>query len=354
MTATLLALLFAADAGPALRVRVLERDHPRELWLSSQAIGCDGASLPDAEVRALADPRGVAVGARRCRSVTARDARVRWGGRARSFRGTLRLEARKSELVIVNEVGEEDYLRGVLSSELAPGAPQAMRAQAVVSRSFARAGRGRHGKDHDLCDLAHCQVYLGREGETAESDAALAATAGLVLRDAQGAVLPGYFHSCCGGATSAPEDVFGEATGLRGVGDVGPDGPACAACPSASWTFSADRGELAQALGVAASGPALEISRRDGGGRVLQVRAFGRLYRGDLFASKVGRRFGWQALRSLRWESVSEQGGKVRVRGRGLGHGVGLCQWGARGLSARGLDWRAILQHYFPEATVGE
>jgi stage II sporulation protein D len=67
--------------------------------------------------------------------------------------------------------------------------------------------------------------------------------------------------------------------------------------------------------------------------------------------SKVGRAVGWHELRSHAPE-VDEEGGEVRFRGRGLGHGVGMCQWGRPALAARGAGYREILGRYFPGARI--
>ena len=95
----------------------------------------------------------------------------------------------------------------------------------------------------------------------------------------------------------------------------------------------------------------LEPLRRDSGGRILDVRSFGKRFTGQEFLSKVGRAFGWRAVRSLKF-TTSETDTTLRIDGAGTGHGVGLCQLGARALSEKGVDAKGILLRYFPESLI--
>jgi stage II sporulation protein D len=276
-------------------------------------------------------------------------------GLARRFRGALTVTVRDGQLLLVNELPLEAYLGGVVGGEQLAGRPEALKAQAVVSRTYALAGLRRHAEaGHQLCDLTHCQLYRGRDDERPEVAAAVEATRGLVLRH-RGALEPTAFHAACGGATSAPADVFGEASAQKGVSDVAPgeSAPLCGAAPDFTWTRALPRARLAAALGLPAEGPALEVLRRDAGGRVLEVRAFGVHLSGNALQARVGRALGFGVLKSLA-VTVAEVDGEVRLSGRGLGHGVGLCQHGARELARRGQDFRHILAHYFPDGVLGD
>src|SRR5260370_40987005 len=97
----------------------------------------------------------------------------------------------------------EDYVSAVVASETIPGTPfEALKAQAVVVRSYALATRGRHG-DADLCDLAHCQVRAGGgpHAHLAAAKAATAATSAEVLRLASRGSAHARGHAACGGRT---------------------------------------------------------------------------------------------------------------------------------------------------------
>ncbi|WNG17638.1 SpoIID/LytB domain-containing protein [Cystobacter fuscus] len=345
-----------------LRVRVLEKLGPVRVRVMTEGgrLRCDGKTLELTGATAEIDQGLLDLGRpdRRCRELYApgEGVGVRLGNTTRRYRGALRATVLDGQIALFNELSVEDYLRGVVGSELA-GKPEALKAQAVVSRTYALAGRNRHERaGYDVCDLTHCQLYRGREDERAEVDKAVEATRGRVLRGRQARepLAPAYFHSSCGGATSTAASVFGASEASSAVADrVGTSGPLCAGSPHHRWHFEVSRQELARALGIAAEGPAFEVLREDNGGRALEVRTFGVRLSGEAFHARVGRALGYQTLKSLA-VSAREVGGKVRFEGRGLGHGVGLCQYGATELERRGYGYEKILKHYFPERTLGE
>ena len=84
---------------------------------------------------------------------------------------------------------------------------------------------------------------------------------------------------------------------------------------------------------------------------MLELAAFNQRFDGGEFVSRVGRAFGWQSLRSLRVSAVEAEG-VVTFTGTGLGHGVGLCQHGAKALAEKGADAMSVLKTYFPECRV--
>src|SRR5262249_35225488 len=104
-------------------------------------------------------------------------------GLLRHFRGRLRVENRGGALFFLEEVLLEDYVRGVLASELPPDFPlEAQKAQAVLIRSYALAVAPRHAREgYDFCDLTHCQAYGGWKGGNGLQKEALRVTRSLVL-----------------------------------------------------------------------------------------------------------------------------------------------------------------------------
>jgi len=164
------------------------------------------------------------------------------------FRGTLRIIASASAptVSVADELPLETYLRGVVPVEMPSSWPtQALRAQAIASRSYA-ARRLRPGVSYyDVTDDTSSQVYHGALGEKATTNALITATAGVVLRAPSGAIANTLFHSTGGGATENNENVYVSSTGaivagavsyLRGSSDRAPDGSAYdAASPYATW-----------------------------------------------------------------------------------------------------------------------
>jgi SpoIID/LytB domain protein len=125
----------------------------------------------------------------------------------RPYRGSLVLTSDGKQVTVVNNIGLEQYLYGVVPSEMPHDwHPEALKAQAVVARSYALAVR-KTGGAFDLYPDTRSQVYRGIEGEYAESNAAVDASAGQVLLYG-GKVAVTYFYSTSGGRTAAIDDVW--------------------------------------------------------------------------------------------------------------------------------------------------
>jgi stage II sporulation protein D len=353
----LLVLALTLTALPApLKVRVLQHEKPYEAWLEADALACDGVKFPSATVHLHLKDQRLQAADKLCDTVTAEgDVKIRLEDKkARRYPGRLSALAEGAFIRFIDEVEVEDYLPSVVSEEAEGSPPAALEAQAVVSRTFALASRNRHKDDgYDLCDLAHCQLYKGLDEVTAPADEASKRTRGEVLLLGGIGLKPAFFHSACGGHTSRAGDVFGE--GAEGVGpgisDTAKDGPACKETPDFKWSFEIERNEMARGLGLKAEGHAFEPLRRDEAGRVLELKAFNRRFRGNEFMAAMGRAFGYGAIRSMK-VGAEEVESMVRFSGAGHGHGVGLCQQGAKALALKGLSRKQILQKYFPDCQV--
>lgn len=124
------------------------------------------------------------------------------------YRGSIQIDVIAGKLRAINMVGLEQYLYGVVPSEMPFNwLPEALKAQAVVARSYALATR-RTGA-FDLYPDTRSQVYLGIEHEKPSTNAAVNATAGQVVLY-EGEVAKTFFFSTSGGRTASAEDVFGE------------------------------------------------------------------------------------------------------------------------------------------------
>ncbi|MGH9940087.1 MAG: SpoIID/LytB domain-containing protein, partial [Blastocatellia bacterium] len=266
---------------------------------------------------------------------------------------------------VTRELPLEEYLVGVLAAESSvENEIEALKAQAVVSRTFALKNRGRHSREgYDFCSTTHCQRFVFLKTKSAVNAAARRAaddTAGVVLSDqSHGAhrVVDAYFHASCGGMTANIETLWGAPAPsyLRGVRD-----DFCATMPRRRWTQRIPADRLAKALrsderaNVGARLDSITVTKRDATGRAEIVAIDGarrRLVRGWDFKLIVGRSLGWQMVKSSRFE-VSRAGDDFVFRGGGFGHGLGLCQEGAHVAARRGMSYRQILNHYFPGTRV--
>lgn len=145
----------------------------------------------------------------------------------RHYRGTIELMTAKKGLTVINRLPVEEYVYGIIGKEISPYWPmEAIKAQAVASRSYALANLNKHAQQgFDVCATTDCQVYGGVDDENLKTNRAIDETAGMVLTY-QGKVIPGYFHSSGGGYTENSENVWGSYLPyLRGVADFDQNNP---------------------------------------------------------------------------------------------------------------------------------
>lgn len=282
----------------------------------------------------------------------------------RRYRGAFRIEPAASAsgetplLTAVNIVGFEDYIRGVVPREIGfirPENFEAMKAQAVAARTYAiRNLNRRRALGFDLMATSDDQVYGGQDAETTLTDHAVFATEGEILLFA-GALVDAFYHSTCGGATSAIAAVWsGDRPYLRGVADVLGETFACAASRVFVWSETW-RGETHARLAAPADSIGFEILERDAAGRVSLLRIVRGeseiVARGDAIRRAVPRP-GGGPLRSTLITAITAENDSLRIEGRGWGHGLGMCQMGAIGRARAGWRHDAILEFYYPGARV--
>jgi stage II sporulation protein D len=299
----------------------------------------------------------------------------------RRYRGRIHVVAgRGGGLTLVNRLGIESYVAGVVGPEIGarrPNEEAAVLAQAVVSRSFALRNRGRwESLGFDAYADVRDQVYNGVAAETPHVWAAVQRTTGQVLRY-RGEIIDAYFHSTCGFSTAGVEEAFATARArpyLRSVSDASGGGKGhyyCDISPRFRWREEWD-GQKLRAIFTRTlpavmplSGDGLQritdvqVSRTTGSGRVAELRIV--FERGDVRISgsdvrAVLRPEADRILGSTAFQlTVTKDGGQVSrlvAAGAGSGHGVGMCQWGAVGRARAGQDYRRILSTYFPGTTL--
>lgn len=275
---------------------------------------------------------------------------------SREFRGTFAVSARDSALLLLNTLALDEYLYGVIGGEMAAKG-EAMKCQVLVSRTYALGNMGRHrNRGYDFCDTTHCQYYRGLSGETAEIRAAIDQTRGLALFF-RGKLAKVFCHSTCGGMTNAGDTSWGG----RALPYLQPvdDGGACRFSPHYQWQAQVDAAELLRILsaasGLQVSGFHIEKTASGGWVQTLVLNCFGKgelLVSGEWFHLALGRKLGWNTFKSGNF--TAERSGEYWLfSGRGLGHGVGLCQFGAVQLARQGRDFRQIAQFYFPGTEIG-
>ncbi|HEU4597969.1 MAG TPA: SpoIID/LytB domain-containing protein, partial [Pyrinomonadaceae bacterium] len=262
----------------------------------------------------------------------------------------------------------DEYVFGVVAAEgSVEDEFEALKAQSVVSRTYALKNLRRHAREgFDFCSSTHCQRYIHVGDGSARPDfyellrRAVAETSGETLRDRAGRLAESYFSASCGGATANLKSLWGTPHAapahLRGVRD-----DFCAGTAYRAWQDVIPATDLVKALradertDVGAHLDSVRVLRRDASGRAEAVALEGerrRVVRGWDFKLIVGRTLGWNVLKSSRFD-VSRVGGNFVFRGSGFGHGLGLCQSGAHVMARRGASYRQIVEHFFPGVSVG-
>jgi stage II sporulation protein D len=288
------------------------------------------------------------------RLVPAPGVRVRVGSDPHIGTLILRLDPGQT-ITVVEEIGLEDYLLGVLPHEMDPDWPlEALKAQAVVARSFAYSNLGRFKKEgFDLTADTRTQVYRGLTDVNENVRSAVRQTRGEVL-GWHGQLLRTYFHACCGGHTENAAEVWGgdpksTPKPLRGVEDKW-----CATAPPMHWTAYFAWQDLMEAFAEKENLPgplkSLRIGRRDVAGYVTDFVARAGNRDVAVKAADVRLLLGAGELKSTRLVRLSVKKKGVEFIGAGSGHGVGLCQWGARRQAEKGRSYEKILGFYFPGA----
>ena len=273
----------------------------------------------------------------------------------KSYHGGLRIEKVEGHFLMINILGLEDYLAGVVKNEMSVKWPmEALKAQTILARTYAL-GRMEQPRTefYDLFSTVEDQVYSGMDAEAEESWKAIKETRGEVLFY-QGKPAQVYYHSCCGGWTEPVEYVWG-GSGNPYLTAVKCD--YCQDCPYYFWRYpdqSALSGqELANRLGYQGETVSeARVADLSPGQRVIKLELkFQSGYKTMISGNDFRVRLGREVIRSTLFKVEKVPEGFI-VFGSGSGHGVGLCQWGAKGMAEAGKSCQQILEYYFPGAEI--
>lgn len=290
----------------------------------------------------------------------------------KEYKGILRIVAFGNFVDIINFINLEDYVKGVIAKEMPLGNGnenyEALKAFAICVRTYAlkkmNAGNGLFDIYPDIRD----QVYGGNSAEELISNKAVDATEGVILfYDDKPATI--YYHSTCGGSTASVENVFPQShlPYLTSIEDGGE--PYCNISPRFKWKEVFTESQLIEQLYNAKlitsnnySINNITIESRFESGRVNDLEiildgARGRkeihLY-GNEIRSKLKTPDRNLSLWSTMFDVSVDAKGNIIFNGKGFGHGVGMCQWGAIGQSRLGIDYKNILEHYFTGTVLGK
>ncbi len=264
----------------------------------------------------------------------------------KTYPGSLRIHRREGGLLVVNSVDLDTYLKGVVASEMPASWPEeALKAQAVVSRSFVLFHALRNSeKDYDIGSKT--QVY-NPDKRDARTDKAVDATRKTVLFY-KGKLLLSFFSTSCGGFTEYAANVW------QSEGEFPPSVrcPFCREAEGFRWRARMTSNQLRRRLratGITGARGIAVHRKSASGGRVTALKI--KCDDGDniIRINRFRMALGPNVIKSGFFE-IEVEGEHVVFRGRGWGHGVGMCQRGAKVLAERGKSFKSILHHYFPGA----
>jgi len=285
------------------------------------------------------------------------------------YRGLFEFIASASGIMLVNHVTMNDYLRGVLPYELPTKNDksyfQGLKAFAITARTYTVIKTDKRNQYFDLFPDTRDQVYGGADRETEMDSVAIAETEGMLIyyNNEPAQVL---YHGACGGSTEAARHVFqNDYPYLIPVKDGDP--PNCSISPTFGWQEVYSGEEISKFFfntkffmeEKAISD--IEILSRLSSGRVSKLRisfktgeqiTLDQREIRQVFRQKKNNGILRSLLFDIQKDFKNDVLAKLIITGKGSGHGVGLCQWGALGMSKEGADYKEIIQHYFPSTVI--
>lgn len=265
----------------------------------------------------------------------------------KTYRGGVQLRVQDGQVQGINVVDVEDYLRGVVAAEMPASWPSAaLNAQAVIARTYV-AARINPAIPYDTCATEACQMYVGIDGEKPSTDKAIQATRGQVVAF-RGRAASTYFSSDSGGYTASSAEVWGNDLPYL-VAKPDPFS-VMSGSPRAKWRMQiplpnvqAAATQYAPKIGTVQG---VTITKTSPSGRPAEVTLTGS---GGTFRIAGASAGGFIRALGAGSTRVSLSGlNPLTIEGYGLGHGVGLSQYGALGLANQGYDHLHVLGFYYP------
>ena len=254
-----------------------------------------------------------------------------------------------SKLTVVNTLELEDYLKGVVPKEIPDRWPlEAIKAQAIVARTYTLYIKKQ--KKYPLYDLTSdifSQMYGGQSAEKYRTSLAVERTKSLVLIYNQ-KTIPAYYHATCAGHTEDVGELWGGSMSpLQGVVCV-----FCKESPHMAWKRNLRLKDIQDKLNAQGYTLGLikdiAIVERDQSQRIRDLKITTRDHKEVFISGKDFRNIiGPNLIKSNNYD-IEMKGYFIDIYGKGWGHGVGLCQWGANFMAREGYSFGDILKYYYP------
>lgn len=280
----------------------------------------------------------------------------------RNFAGEIRITASGSKLTVIETLPMEEYLLGVVGEEMFKSwNVEALKAQAVIARSFAYS-KINPKKEYDITATTADQVYKYPDIPHENIKKAVQQTKRMILKY-NNKILMAYFHSYCGGATETPVNVWDSfkngKTEVPAPYKKTKKDPYCkntAPDNLKNWSFDISSNEV---LNIAKNTnpnvskvKKLKIGKKSKNGRPLYLTAYTNDGQAEIDLAKLRTRIGATKMKSTFITSIQKTDAGWTITGKGYGHGIGLCQYGAKGMADAGKNYKQILKYYYPGAKI--
>jgi len=287
------------------------------------------------------------------------------------FRGEIQISSSGSSIDLINVLNLEDYVKGVLPKEMPIGKGkenlEALKALAICVRTYA-IQKINDGKIYfDIYADTRDQVYGGVDAEQTISNNAVDETKNLILKyDDNTATI--FYHSTCGGYTESSQNVFAKSQIPYLISIKDGNGPNCNISPRYEWEEIYSRESIIIRLkdynlldNKNYSLEDINISSRYNSGRVNELEIvitddFDKESIVTIRGNEIRSILRTANNKSILWSTLFDiqlDSDKIIISGKGFGHGVGLCQWGAISLSKNGRSYSEILELYYPGTEIG-
>ncbi len=249
------------------------------------------------------------------------------------------------DITIINDVSFASYIAGVIQSESGYNKhPEYYKIQAIISSTYAIKNLNRHSDEKfHLCDEVHCQAYYNKSIYP-KIILATEYTRGDIIIDKFGLPINTVFHANCGGMTLNSENVWLNVLPyLKSVKDTH-----CLDKPGAKWEKAISKKELHNYLKSKLKSNFTDELAKD----IFNFSQSKRKFYLDTFQTihlpKFREDFG---LRSAYFD-MTPKNDSIIIKGRGYGHGVGLCQEGAMRMAKKGISRDSIIRFYYNNVTI--
>lgn len=256
------------------------------------------------------------------------------------YEDDLEISANATEILLINKVDLNNYVAGVIEGEIGNvKSVELLKVQAVISRTYVLKHIDRHKTEgFEVCDKVHCQVFHGRSRFNLMIKPAVDSTGNLVIVDQNNDLIESVFHANCGGQTINSEDLWQKARPyLRSVQDT-----FCIRAKQATWEKEINKTEWLNYLSKKSGKKVTDPCVVPVDNRLVTMPCCTVPYK-DLRTDFK--------LRST-FFVVEEKPEKVLLKGRGYGHGVGMCQEGAIEMSREGLCYDDIIHFYYKNVSI--